>query len=128
MKRGFTLVELMVTIGVFTILATLSSINFFSTYAQSNLGAARDVLVADLKTAQSSAMSGAGEQNWSTTTMTALPSGVNISTTLPGNQITFVHGSGEVSGYLAGQDTITLSSGIDSHTLHLNQYGTIIGD
>lgn len=128
MKMGFTLVELMVTIGIFAILATLSSVNFFSTYSQSNLGAAEDILIADLKTAQSSAMAGAGDSSWSTTTMTALPSGVNLTTTLPGNQVTFLHSSGEIAGYDSAHDSITLTSGVNTRTVELNQYGTLTGD
>lgn len=128
MKRGFTLVELIVTIGIFAILATLSSINFFSTYSQSNLGATQDVLIADLKTAQANAMAGAGDSTWSTSTMTALPSGVTLSTTFPANQITFLHGSGEISLYDSSHDTITLTSGSSSKTVELNQYGTLTGN
>ena len=125
MKKGFTLVEIMVTIGIFVILITLSSINFFTTYSQSNLGASQDVLIADLKTAQANAMAGDSDSTWSTSAMTRLPSGITLTTTFPGNQVIFLRASGQISGYDSLNDTITLSSGISSRTLELNQYGTL---
>ena len=128
MKKGFTLVELLLVMGIFAIIATLTSINFYSTYAQSNLGSAHDVLISDLKTAQSSAMSGLGDTTWSTSTMTPLPSGVTLTTTFPSGQVSFLHGSGEIQGYSSGQDTITLSSGTETKIIRLNQYGTIINE
>ncbi len=128
LPKGFTLVELMVTIGIFAVLATLSSINFFSTYSQSNLGATQDVLIADLKTAQSNAMSGSSDVTWSITTMTPLSPGLTLTTEYPSNQVTFLRGSGEISGYNSDYDTITISSSIESKTLELNKYGTITGN
>lgn len=141
MKKGFTLVELLVTIGIFAILATLTSINFFSTYSQSNLGAAEDVLIADLKTAQSNAIAGKGNANWyiqalTPTTYVMMPdnytttldSGITLSTTLPSNKIEFARGSGEVVGYNSSADTLTLSVGTSTKTIELNQYGTITGE
>ena len=127
MRKGFTLVELVVTIGIFAILATLSSVNFFSTYSQSNLGAAEDVLIADIKTAQSNAMAGASEVTWDQS-ITPLPSEITLTTTFPCSHIIFAPVSGEILGYVSGQDTITLTSGTDTRTLRLNQYGTLIGD
>lgn len=141
MKHGFTLVELLVTIGIFAILATLTSINFFSTYAQSNLGSAEDVLIADLKTAQSNAMSGQSNSNWyiekvnSTqyrimpeNFLTTLPSDISLSTTLPSDKLEFARISGEVVGYASGQNSLILTSSNGSKTISVNQYGTITGE
>lgn len=128
MKRGFTLVELMVTIGIFAVLATLSSINFFSTYSQSNLGAAEDILIADLKTAQSNAMAGSADVTWSVSTMTPLPTGITLTTTFPSEQVTFLRGSGEIDDYNSDSDTITLTSASSSKIVEFNQYGTLTGD
>src|SRR3989339_161284 len=97
MRKGFTLVELVVTIGIFAILATLSSVNFFSTYSQSNLGAAEDVLIADIKTAQSNAMAGASEVTWDQS-ITPLPSEITLTTTFPSSHIIFAPVSGEILG------------------------------
>ena len=115
-KHGFTLVELLLVIGIFAILATFSSLNFFSTYSRSNLGATKDVLIADLKSTQSSAMSGEGQNGtptggWglivndsssytqfpgtvydpgnSLNFRTTLPSDITISSTFPSGIIVF---------------------------------------
>ncbi len=155
MRRGFTLVELMVTIGIFVVIATLTSVNFFSTYAQSTLGATEDVLIADLKTAQANAMSGQSQNGvavpgWgikvtgpsqyvlfpgttydpsnSGNRATTLPSGVTIATTFPSGQVAFTHASGEVTSFVTLQNTFTVSGDISSKVVTLNQYGTIIGE
>lgn len=153
-RKGFTLVELIVTIGIFAILAALSSLNFFSTYSQSKLGAAQEVLLADLKTAQSNAMSGKGDtgvgvDGWGLKVVsssqyqifpgstyasnplnivTNLGSDLTVTTTFPNDEIVFESVSGNVVGYLSGQDTITLSSGGNSRVIRLNGYGTHVGD
>jgi len=127
MHRGFTLIELIVSIGILLILLTLTSINYFSVYPRANLAAAKDVLIADLKTAQSNAMFGGDDTTWSTSTSN-LPHDITLTTTLVDNQLTFLHGSGEIANYTLGQDTITVSNGMSSRTVRLNQYGAIIGD
>lgn len=154
MKKGFTLIELVVVMGIFALIAGISSVGFFTTYAQSNLGAAEDVLMADLKTAQSRAMSGLGQNGASLpgwglkitgsgeykifpgTTYdssntgnlaTTLAQGVTISTTLPTSQIAFTRSSGEVVSFVNNQNTITLTSGNLSKIITLNAYGTITG-
>lgn len=128
MKNGFTLVELLLVIGIFAILSALTSINFFSVYSESNLAATKDILVADIKTAQSSAMAGLGDTSWDLNNTTPLPQGVIVTTSFPGNRFTFVHGSGEIMNYAVNQDTITLSSGDGQKIIRFNKYGTIIGD
>ena len=127
MRRGFTLIELIVSIGILLILITLTSINYFSVYPRANLAAAEDVLIADLKTVQSNAMFGGGDTIWDTF-ISNLPHDITLTTTLVNNQLTFLHGSGEIANYTPGQDTITLTNGMSSRTLRFNQFGAIIGD
>ncbi len=128
MKKGFTLVELLLVIGIFGLIATITSMSFFSTVAQTDLGSAEDVLVADIKTKQANAMSGRVDTTWDTGDMTPLPNGVTLATTFPGDTITFVGGTGEISSYSAGSDSLILSGNSGTKTILLNRYGTIIGD
>lgn len=128
LPKGFTLVELLLVIGIFAILAVLSSVSFFSTVVQTDLSAAESILMADLKTMQANAMAGRSDTTWSISTATALPQGVALSTTFPGNTLTFAQGSGEIVGFVTGSDSLTLSSTQGNKTILLNQYGTIIGD
>lgn len=127
-KRGFTLIELLLVIGIFAILATLTSISYFSTYSHSNLSAAKDLVIADLKSAQANAMSGLGDTTWDASMTTSLPTTVSLSTTFEANQFTFQHGTGEILNFVLGQDSLVLTSGNDTSTIRLNKYGTIIGD
>ncbi len=128
MKRGFTLVELLLVIGIFALLAVITSLSFFTTVAQTDLSAAEDVLIADLKTKQANAMSGRADTSWALSDSTTLPQGVSLSTTFPSNTITFAGGTGEVVGFTEGSDTLTLSGTQGSRTVELNKYGTIIGE
>lgn len=155
MKKGFTLVEILLVMGIFAILATLTGINFFSTYNRSNLNAAKDVIIADIKTAQSNAMSGKGQNGlavdgWgvkiisdtqyaifpgitysignSGNIITTVPRGVTLTSNFPSSSIVFNHGSGDVAGFTVGQDVITLTSDNAAHTFRFNLHGAIIGD
>jgi type II secretory pathway pseudopilin PulG len=127
MKKGFTLVDLLLVIGIFALVAGITTVSFFSTVAQTDLGAAQDVLMADLKTKQANAMSGAGDTTWTLATASDLPSGVTLSTSLPSDTLTFAGGTGEIVGFTAGADSLTLSGSSGTKTILLNQYGTIIG-
>lgn len=128
LPKGFTLVELLLVIGIFGLIATISSMSFFSTVKQTDLSAAESILIADLKTKQANAMAGSTDTTWSLATATSLPQGVVLTTSFPGDSITFESGTGEVVAYSPDTDTLTLSASNGSKIIELNQYGTIIGD
>lgn len=151
MKRGFTLVETLLIMGIFAILASLGSINFFSTINQTNVGVTIDVLVADLRTAQNNAMSGktvsgVAHPSWGIKFFenryiifagptyiedapgnyeVLIPEGVSLSTSFDSAQILFSKESGEVVSYNSSNDTITLTIGTTTKTIELNQLGAI---
>ena len=152
-RMGFTMVELLLVMGIFAILIALSSVNYFSTVNQNTVGNAENVLIADLRSAQNKAMSGTAvsgvsQTSWGVkflsnsyvifpgTTYSAsntnnyvvtLPERVVLSTTFPSSQVQFSRISGEVMGYGNATDTITLTVGSSSKTIELNVYGTITG-
>ena len=151
MKKGFTLVETLLVMGIFGILIALGSINYFSTVNQTNVGVTKDVLVADLRSAQNKAMSGAAlagttVDSWGLKllessyvifpgpTYTAgatgnyivqLPIGMSVSTSLPSSQVLFSKGTGEIVSYNSDTDVISLSVGSSSKTIELNRLGVI---
>lgn len=153
-KRGFTLVELILVMGIIALLLAIGSFGFANTYSATSLTSATDLLQSDLKTQQSSAMGGlSGDSSLNTgwgikfysdhyiqftgstfnssdpaNISTELPTSVTISTSLPSDTIVFDHASGEFNGYTAGNDSVTISNGSTSHTITLNQYGTIISN
>jgi len=152
-RMGFTMVELLLVMGIFAILIALSSVNYFSTINQNTVGNTENVLIADLRSAQNKAMSGTSvsgvsQPSWGVkflgnsyvifpgTTYSAgntnnyvvtLPDRVVLSTTFPSSQVQFSRISGEIMSYSSATDTITLTVGSSSKTIELNVYGTITG-
>lgn len=155
MRRGFTYIELILVMGIFALLSSLTTINFFNTYPKANVRATQDILIADLKSQQSRAMAGEGlagapSPGWGikffadhyvlfsgvaynpaspNNTLINLPANLSLITNLPNSgEIVFGRGTGEVLGYVAGSDTVTLVGGSNTGLIRLNQYGTITGD
>jgi hypothetical protein len=58
-----------------------------------------------------------------------LPSGTQFSTTLVNSQVIFATGSGALTTFTSGHNTITLTdTGDESHkTITVNQYGVVTG-
>ncbi len=149
---GFTLVEILVVMGLFAVAASLTYINFITPQNTVSLGGSVSTLVADLKSQQTKAMAGdsgsassaqahgvyvqsgqytlfkgssysAGDsENY---TVTA-PTGVTFSTTLTGTQVVFTKGSGDFTSFsiIHNAITVTSSSG-SSKVITLNRYGAI---
>ncbi len=154
MNKGFTLIELILVMGITSLLIALGSVSFFSSYKSTNLNAATEVLIADLRSQQSRAMSGESlggspvdswgikinadsytlfannyDQSNQNNRVVDLPDGYALSSTFPSSgQIKFARGTGEIIGFINGQDTITLSNLGSNRIIELNPYGIIIGD
>ena len=121
MKRGFTLPELLIVMGVLAILTTLATVNLLRPQHQASTVAAVNILMADIRQQQLKTMLGdtEGFNNFSVT----LEPPFQVSTTFPNNQIVFQAGSGEVAG--TNTITITNPNSQTSTTLTINRYGTI---
>lgn len=151
-QSGFTLIEILIVMGIVAILAGLASVNLVRPQTNASLGANTDVLEADLKNQQLKSM--AGETGAASTAQAhgiyfqsdryiifkgntysagdsenftvMYETGVTGSTTLPSSQVVFNKGDGDVSGFTAGSNTVTLTNNSgDSRVLTLNRYGAI---
>lgn len=148
MKNGFTLLELLLVMGIASILLSLTTINLVKVQHNINIGAASDTLMADLKAQQIKAMSGSdgggdfGIHFTSSNSYTlfhgpsyvspgdftvTLDDPISVSTTFPDNNIVFSQVNGEVAGFSDTKNTITITNtaGSEQQTLTINKLGVI---
>ena len=155
-KSGFTLVEISVVIGIVLTLTGLAVVNLSGAQRRSYLASTTSTLIADMKSQQSKAMSGETEGRSThdaygiyfessrytlfhgSAYSAADPSNVVInldnyiafsSITFPQSMIIFASGSGELSSYTPGSNTITIRNTLNSEqkTVSLNRLGVITG-
>ena len=146
MNKGFTLVELLVSMGILAVLFAITTINISplpsNTLQTTNL----DTLLSDIKSQQSLAMAGNSPygvhfesgsytmfkggnyiQGLSANTVISFDSGIVFTdVTFPNSVIVFSAGTGDVSGYTAGADSFTIKSTVTnkSTVIRINKYGT----
>lgn len=154
-QDGFTFAELIVVLGIGVILFGITSITLFRAQRSTKLTATTQTLISDLNRQQSKAMVGATEGREVSDSYgvyvsinsymlfhgssyvagdpanftVSLDAGTTITTTLPGSTVVFSKGSGGLSAFVSGANTITLTSvdGNDHQTITLNRYGVIVG-
>ncbi len=151
--KGHTLLEILIVLGLFTVIFTATSLNLLGARSKTSLGTSVDVLLADLRAQQTKAMSGdtgGGGTNvnfgihflsnsyvlFKNTYSASDPynysvnlDDVKIDTTFSGSEIIFLKGSGEVSGYNPVANTIrltSLSSSGSPKIITINRFGVII--
>lgn len=152
---GFTLIELIIVMGILAVLFTIGSIGFFRTQGATYLTEAVDTLVADMNTQQTKAMAGASADgtlipgygvHFETTTYTLFTgtsysagAATNIVIPLPDNvdvmvagftnrTLVYARASGEVSGYVTNQDYVDLRSTVTGETkrIRVNALGVVV--
>ena len=152
-KKGFTLIETIIVIGILSVLIVLVAPSLLNLRSNTSINTTLDTVVTDLKSQQIKAMSGDTEgrgipdnysiyiqpssyilfhginYSQSDTSNISIPieTQYQLSTTFPSNKITFASGSGEIVGFLNGQNTITIREVGKSNqkVIILNKYGTI---
>lgn len=150
---GFTLVELLIVMGLFVTLSVMVGVNIMKPQAAASLDGATDVLVADLRSQQAKAIAGeavsgsapvaqgmrfvdnaSAYTQFKGTSYNAgdtdnftftLDGPVVLTTTFPSDVVVFNQRSGEVAGWTGGQNTITVrnTSSNETKTITLNRYG-----
>ncbi|MBI3443437.1 type II secretion system protein [Candidatus Woesebacteria bacterium] len=152
--KGFTITELIIVMAVFSILFTFATINILGVKTRSALNSATTNLVTELKSQQLKATTGETEgtgtrQNYGvyfevnqytlfrgstyvagslSNFVVSLPDQIEFSNILlPSSSMVFAVGSGQVSGFVPGSNSLTLkdtSSGT-TKTLSINELGVI---
>lgn len=150
---GFIFAELVVVLGIVSVLFGLGTINIFRLLQRPPVVAHVDVLTSDLRSAQTRAM--IGDTNGVSTSdfgvmieaeryilfrgsmynaadsaniVISFPTGIRASTTFPNSQLVFARGSGEIIGFTDGQNTITLqkSDAGEQQAIQINRLGAVI--
>jgi prepilin-type N-terminal cleavage/methylation domain-containing protein len=152
-KKGFTLVEISVVLGIIAVMVTYSVINLSTVQHTAYLSTTIDTFVSDLKQQQLKAMvgdtEGRGANDYygvyfgttdyalfhgstyvagSSNPVIPLTTSVQFTNvTFPQSQIVFNKGSGEIVGFAVGSNTITLRNIItnEQKTITINRYGVI---
>lgn len=153
-QKGFTLIEVLITIAIMAAMSALIFINLGKPQTVASLNGAVETLVTDLRAQQTLAMSGnsaggatqlahgmvvsansytvfAGDSyNQSDPNNYTVTPGQNISlnTTFPNSQILFDKSSGEVRDFSAGDNTITVTGDEGSKTITINRFGVVTVD
>lgn len=144
-SKGFTLVELMVSIAVLGILFAISSIVLSTVLPSTSQSTTNDVLLSDIRAQQTQAMSNDSSYgiHFGTTSYTLFTGAtfnpddasnfvVNLDPTVrftnilwPGSVIVFLPGSGDIAGYAAGSDSLDISNTQTNKvtTIKFNRYG-----
>lgn len=150
-KPAFTLIEVIVTLSVFSILVSLISINLIRPQKTASINSSTQTLISDIKSQQINSMQGntAGQASsqkhglfispnkytlFSGNSYSPMDSNnfeimlegdLQLSTTFPSSTLLFEKINGEVTNFNAGQNTITLTSpsGGQSKTITVNVLG-----
>ncbi len=153
-ERGFTLIEMIVVMGVVGILVSIVSTSLFGAIASTSRGVTAREVINDLRQQQLRAMMGGTDSGGSyvdfsvrfeTGRYTLFPGQVfaegnpdnvvvNLETplmfsaiTLPDSTLTFARGSGEVRSFVPGQNTLSLrhaQTGAQT-TININALGVV---
>lgn len=150
-NRGFTIVELLLIMGIISILVGIVTINLLKVQHNTSVSTAVDTLIADMKGQQVKAMNGAsagssgdsygisfqgnkyvlfhGSTDPHDSTDFSVPLDTNISissTTFPSNTVVFLQRSGEVCASSCS-NTIVVSNTAGSEQLKIdvNRYGVV---
>lgn len=154
MRKGYTLIEVMTVMAIAAILFTISTLSLNNVQQNTYQDTSVDILVSDIRLQQLKSMS--GDTNFTGTTEphgihfgsesytlfqgdtfsptdtanfeVSLNPNVTFSSVLfPQSQIIFTEGSGEISGFTNGNNTITLTNSIsgENTTITINKLGAI---
>ncbi|KKU95496.1 MAG: hypothetical protein UY27_C0015G0002 [Candidatus Gottesmanbacteria bacterium GW2011_GWA1_48_13] len=121
MKKGFTLIEMIVVMAIGAVVITATTVNLLGGQRRVARLSGVEQLVADIRAEQVKAMTGAGA-GVADLGVVDLGNSLTISSSYPGNTITFAPLSGET---VVGTVTVTDDTDQTTRTLHINNYGVV---
>jgi type II secretory pathway pseudopilin PulG len=153
--EGFSLIEVIVVIGTITLLFSFVSVNLLSVRQKATTSTSADTLISDIRTQQLKAMVGDGEGvggadryglHFDSSSYTFFrgstynpsdPSNFTIelsetvavtNNTLPSGNVIFEKGSGEIVGFVNGQDSVSLrnTETNEERVIEFNSVGTLV--
>lgn len=148
-RRAFSLIELIVVMGIVSIGAAVVTINLAGGQRRTVRAATVDTLVADVRSAQMQAMTGASGRQpfglyWDDRRYVVfkgnsynsqdpanysvqMDNGIRLSSTFSGSQVVFSPISGEVVGFVPLANTVTVTDAEDASyvILTVNRYGVV---
>lgn len=153
---GFTIPELLIVVGMLTTLLGLTTINLLTSRDKVTISTTIDTLISDIKLGQTKAMSGDTEGSGTISDygmyfetnrytvfrgstyasgnpsnfITNLDPNFELSSILfPSSTLIFSKGSGEVSGFVSGFNSITIRNKLtgEQKVITVNRYGVITG-
>ena len=130
-QSGFTIIELMVSIGILAIIFALSSINLSGLPQSSSQSAAIDTLLSDIRSQQTQAMASnvSSGIHFGTTNYTLTPSNFTVdldpgitfsNVTFSGGNLIFAAGSGETT---SGSFSLATDQVNITKVININKYG-----
>lgn len=136
-EKGFSIIELIVVMGIAMTLFAIGSIAFIKPQQKASIEAVANVLIADIKSQQTKAMSGDSLSDFTIQFNTNsyvldgytvnLPKNVEIKDILFfDNKIIFQKGSGEFE-FTGNQNSLVISNeaGDESVSISINKYGAV---
>lgn len=127
-RKGFTIIELVVVLGIFATITAIGYIRSVDIARRAPIAATVDTFIADLRGVQTQAMIGAIQGSYGISLPSyPAPANITISTTFPGSVIEFTKGSGDIAGFTAGNNTVTITQTLSGEhkTLTINHYGAV---
>ncbi len=152
--KGASLIEIIIAVSIFTTLITFIALNFLNVRSKTSVNTARYSFITDAKNQQIKAMIGDTEgrgipdvysvyigpesytlfhgANYSPggsgNFVVKAPDGYLLSTTFPSSKITFALGTGEITNYVNGQNSITFTETLSGtqKVIKINPYGAVV--
>lgn len=148
-QRGFSLIEILLTIAIGSILLGLTTINLVKTQQKTNISASEESLIADIKSQQMKAMSGTNGASggnfgvrffgnnkyllfqgtdYADGSTVTIDDGINFTDS---TDIIFLSLTGEVQNYDPSNPpkiVISNNGGSETKTITLNKFGTVTRD